>query len=119
MPRYFKRNIQFCGTILHRAERSGASESRVLPTRFVVLERPRVEPWEDTVHLGWWPCAIVQNLSFHLAATLPGCPVFHYCARPGGDPGPGTDPFAACGQCMSLLFLPSAADSFCAPLSDL
>ena len=61
----------------------------------------------------------VAPLSFHLAGTLPGCPVFHYCAGLGGDPGPGTDPFPACGQCMSLLFLPSAADSFCTPLSDL
>src|SRR6218665_117290 len=82
-------------------------------------EPPRVEPWEDTVHLGWWPCAIIQNWSFHLAGTLPGCPVFHYCAGLGGDPGPGSDPFPACGQRMSLLFLPSAADSFCTPLSDL
>src|SRR6218665_856280 len=46
----------------------------------------------------------IVSRSFHLAGTLPGCPVFHYCAGLGGDPGPGTDTFPACGQCMSLLF---------------
>src|SRR6218665_3414222 len=68
------------------------------------------------LHMFIWVGGRVQLSKIDLSILLERFPrvLFSTTVRDlGGDPGPGTDPFPACGQCMSLLFLPSAADSFC------